>query len=343
MARGQPADLIFFDPFSPASNPALWTPAAFAGLRAQARSDGDGCTLFTYSAATPTRVSLLLGGFYVGTGVATGMKKETTVAATQRELLAAAARRALARTLGTLGGPGTARPGVDRRDQGSGARARAILNELSPTNSECHRSSPRNPLRLANRPARPRNPLRLANRPARPTNPLRLANRPARPTNPLRLADRPTRPTNPSRLADRPTDPTNPLRLADRPTNPKNPTNPGCSAENRSLPWRPCDRRHAGQWRLSGQSGPGSDSNPCHRSPCSHRRLSDSPPAHPSSPPHPARLYLGYSPHMTPPPRQRPLATWLLAKPGFALLPPCPLNALVPSSSSMTRPPHAAT
>ena len=84
----EPADLIFFDPFSPVSNPALWTPAAFAQLRAHARADGDGCTLFTYSAATPTRVSLLLGGFFVGTGIATGMKKETTVAATRRELLA---------------------------------------------------------------------------------------------------------------------------------------------------------------------------------------------------------------------------------------------------------------
>ncbi|MEI9940990.1 MAG: MnmC family methyltransferase [Pseudomonadota bacterium] len=84
----EPADLIFFDPFSPASNPALWTPSAFALLRAHAREDGDGCSLFTYSAATPTRVSLLLGGFYVGTGVATGMKKETTAAATQRALLA---------------------------------------------------------------------------------------------------------------------------------------------------------------------------------------------------------------------------------------------------------------
>jgi len=83
-----PADLIFFDPFSPTSNPKLWTPESFALLRTHARSDGDGCTLFTYSAATPTRVSLLLGGFYVGTGVATGTKKETTVAATQRELLA---------------------------------------------------------------------------------------------------------------------------------------------------------------------------------------------------------------------------------------------------------------
>jgi tRNA U34 5-methylaminomethyl-2-thiouridine-forming methyltransferase MnmC len=83
----KPADLIFFDPFSPVSNPALWTPAAFAQLRAYAREDGDGCTLYTYSAATPTRVSLLLGGFFVGTGIATGMKKETTVGATRRELL----------------------------------------------------------------------------------------------------------------------------------------------------------------------------------------------------------------------------------------------------------------
>jgi tRNA U34 5-methylaminomethyl-2-thiouridine-forming methyltransferase MnmC len=81
------ADIVFFDPFSPTANPKLWTPAAFQLLRKHAREDGDGCTLFTYSAATPTRVSLLLGGFFVGTGVATGMKKETTVAATRRELL----------------------------------------------------------------------------------------------------------------------------------------------------------------------------------------------------------------------------------------------------------------
>jgi len=83
----EPADLIFFDPFSPTSNPTLWTPTAFAKLRRHARTDGSGCTLYTYSAATPTRVSLLLGGFFVGTGIATGLKKETTVAATHRELL----------------------------------------------------------------------------------------------------------------------------------------------------------------------------------------------------------------------------------------------------------------
>lgn len=79
-----PPDIIFFDPFSPASNPTLWTPAAFAALRARASEQ---CKLYTYSAATPTRVSLLLGGFFVGTGDATGTKRETTVAATRRELL----------------------------------------------------------------------------------------------------------------------------------------------------------------------------------------------------------------------------------------------------------------
>lgn len=83
----EPADIVFFDPFSPSSNPGLWTPSAFAQLRTHAREEGDGCTLFTYSAATPTRVSLLLGGFYVGVGSATGMKTETTAAATRRALL----------------------------------------------------------------------------------------------------------------------------------------------------------------------------------------------------------------------------------------------------------------
>jgi tRNA U34 5-methylaminomethyl-2-thiouridine-forming methyltransferase MnmC len=82
-----PADIVFFDPFSPSSNPGLWTPSSFAQLRRHAREEGQGCTLFTYSSATPTRVSLLLGGFYVGTGSATGMKTETTAAATRKALL----------------------------------------------------------------------------------------------------------------------------------------------------------------------------------------------------------------------------------------------------------------
>ncbi|HSP79204.1 MAG TPA: MnmC family methyltransferase, partial [Myxococcaceae bacterium] len=82
------ADLVYFDPFSPASNPELWTPAVLARVRAGCREEGEGALLLTYSAATPTRVTLLLAGFYVGAGVSTGTKGETTVAATRPEALA---------------------------------------------------------------------------------------------------------------------------------------------------------------------------------------------------------------------------------------------------------------
>lgn len=81
------ADLVFFDPFSPASNPEMWTVPVLSRVRASCREDGEGARLMTYSAATPTRVTLLLAGFYVGAGVSTGTKGETTVAATRREAL----------------------------------------------------------------------------------------------------------------------------------------------------------------------------------------------------------------------------------------------------------------
>nr|WP_225937307.1 MnmC family methyltransferase [Myxococcus sp. RHSTA-1-4] len=81
------ADLVYFDPFSPASNPDMWTEAVLARVRRHCREDGEGALLLTYSAATPTRVTLLLAGFYVGAGVSTGTKGETTVGATRRESL----------------------------------------------------------------------------------------------------------------------------------------------------------------------------------------------------------------------------------------------------------------
>jgi len=73
-----PADVIFWDPFSARANPALWTIAAFAVARERARP---GCTLLTYSASTAVRVALLLGGWAVGVGEATGRKAATTAAA----------------------------------------------------------------------------------------------------------------------------------------------------------------------------------------------------------------------------------------------------------------------
>jgi len=73
-----PADVAFWDPFSPRANPALWTVAAFAAAR---RAAGPRCTLFTYSASTATRVAMLLGGWAVGVGDAIGDKRQTTAAA----------------------------------------------------------------------------------------------------------------------------------------------------------------------------------------------------------------------------------------------------------------------
>jgi queuine tRNA-ribosyltransferase len=72
------ADLVFWDPFSPRANPGLWTLGAFAALRGRC---APGCTLFTYSTATATRSALLLAGFQVGVGDASGPKEETTAAA----------------------------------------------------------------------------------------------------------------------------------------------------------------------------------------------------------------------------------------------------------------------
>lgn len=82
-----PADLVYFDPFSPASNPEMWTEAVLSKVRERSRTDGEGALLLTYSAATPTRVTLLLAGFYVGAGSSTGTKGETTVAATRLQAL----------------------------------------------------------------------------------------------------------------------------------------------------------------------------------------------------------------------------------------------------------------
>jgi tRNA U34 5-methylaminomethyl-2-thiouridine-forming methyltransferase MnmC len=82
-------DLIYFDPFSPRTNPGLWTAGVFARLWPLCREDAEGTRLITYSAATPTRVSLLLAGFFVGAGWSIGTKRETSLAATRPELLEA--------------------------------------------------------------------------------------------------------------------------------------------------------------------------------------------------------------------------------------------------------------
>jgi hypothetical protein len=82
-----PAELVFFDPFSPRQCPTLWSPRTLAAVRARCAREGEGALLMTYSAATPTRVSLLLAGFFVGEGVSIGTKAQTTLAATRLEAL----------------------------------------------------------------------------------------------------------------------------------------------------------------------------------------------------------------------------------------------------------------
>jgi len=72
------ADIVFWDPFSPKTNPDLWTVAAFTALRRVAHAR---CTLFTYSASTAVRSALLLAGWAVGVGESIGEKAATTAAA----------------------------------------------------------------------------------------------------------------------------------------------------------------------------------------------------------------------------------------------------------------------
>ena len=75
---------IFFDPFSPAKNPAMWTQSVFADLF---RLLDAPCSLATYSRSTMVRAAMLLGGLFVGRGRAMGLKEETTIAATTLELI----------------------------------------------------------------------------------------------------------------------------------------------------------------------------------------------------------------------------------------------------------------
>lgn len=78
---------ILFDPWSPAKNPAMWCAPVFAGLF-RLLDPSRPCVMPTYSRSTMLRVSMLLAGFYVGSGKATGRKEETTVAANSLDLVA---------------------------------------------------------------------------------------------------------------------------------------------------------------------------------------------------------------------------------------------------------------
>lgn len=82
LARAPAADVVFWDPFSPRANPGLWQLHAFTALRSRC---GDTATVHTYSGATAVRSALLLAGFVVGEGAATGEFKSATTAALRTE------------------------------------------------------------------------------------------------------------------------------------------------------------------------------------------------------------------------------------------------------------------
>ncbi len=82
-----PPHAILFDAFSPAKNPAMWTLPLFTNLF-RLLDPARPCALPTYSRSTILRVTLLLAGFFVGVGHATGEKEETTIAANDLSLIA---------------------------------------------------------------------------------------------------------------------------------------------------------------------------------------------------------------------------------------------------------------
>jgi tRNA U34 5-methylaminomethyl-2-thiouridine-forming methyltransferase MnmC len=77
---------ILFDAFSPAKNPTMWTAPLFSSLFALLDPKRP-CGLPTYSRSTMLRTTLLLAGFFVGVGHATGEKEQTTIAANCLELI----------------------------------------------------------------------------------------------------------------------------------------------------------------------------------------------------------------------------------------------------------------
>ena len=81
-----PPHAILFDPFSPKKNSAMWTVPLFAGLFRRLDPQRP-CALATYTRSTMARVTMLLGGFFVGVGHPSGLKEETTVAANRPDLL----------------------------------------------------------------------------------------------------------------------------------------------------------------------------------------------------------------------------------------------------------------
>ena len=76
-------DAVFHDPFSPRSNPELWTVEFFKELAARMHPEA---ILSTYSSATAVKVNLLGAGFRIGKGPKVGDKGTGTLASLGADL-----------------------------------------------------------------------------------------------------------------------------------------------------------------------------------------------------------------------------------------------------------------
>lgn len=81
-----PPQAILFDPYSQSRNPEMWSLEVFARMRS-AVSATHPCVVTSYTRSTAARVTMLLAGWHVGRGVATGDKEETTLASSDPALL----------------------------------------------------------------------------------------------------------------------------------------------------------------------------------------------------------------------------------------------------------------
>ncbi len=81
---GQPhPEVIFYDPFSAKVDPAMWSLAALTRLFAYLTRPVE---LFTCTSSTAIRSAMLVAGFHVARGVASGPHRETTIALTEPRL-----------------------------------------------------------------------------------------------------------------------------------------------------------------------------------------------------------------------------------------------------------------
>jgi queuine tRNA-ribosyltransferase len=78
LAEAPLPDIIWYDPFSYKVDTQLWSVEVFE--RISTVVDGKVSRLYTYSASTAVRAAMLAAGWFVGRGISSGPKGETTVA-----------------------------------------------------------------------------------------------------------------------------------------------------------------------------------------------------------------------------------------------------------------------